>query len=186
MFSTQASTQKGTALIFTMVFLGIMVAAGLVAIQIAGLQQKMAASYRNHQSAFIAAESGLKEAEKCIKEKSECTNMTGFTQDCSGGLCFAGTDIGSISACRTSSYRPWQDINIWNDRQKTREVTSLASSGVSARYMIEFMCYVPNVLFGVQPSTSNPADWANLYRVTVLASVNNQNSRVMLQSTYKR
>ena len=179
-------TEQGTALVFTMIFLGLMIAAGLVSVQFSSMQQKMAASYRNNQSAFFAAEGTLKEAEQCIKTQTVCSSITGFAADCSNGLCFTGSDSGSIPSCRAGNNEPWEDSIIWNDATKTRAATMLAGNGVSARYLIEFICYVPKAMFGVTPNPSNPADWSQLYRVTVIASVDNLNNRVMLQSTYRR
>ena len=179
-------TEQGTALVYTMIFLGLMIAAGLVSVQFSSLQQKMAASYRNNQTAFIAAEAALKEAEQCIRTQTDCSAITGFSADCSNGLCFTGNNSGSIPSCRAGNSEPWEDSALWNTPGKTRVIKSLTGTGTSARYLIEFICYVPKALFGVTPNPTNPADWSNLYRVTVVASVDNLNNRVMLQSTYKR
>lgn len=179
-------TQKGVALLFTMIFLGLMVATGLLTVQFAGFQQKMATNFRSSQGVFIAAETALKEAEQCIKTQTVCSEITNYDAGCTGGLCFNGSDKFSIPSCRTATSEAWQDGAIWRDTTQTRVVTMLAGTDTSARYIIEFICYVPRTLFGVTPNPSNPADWARLYRITALASAVNQNSQVMLQSTYKR
>lgn len=178
--------QQGITLIFTMIFLALMVATGLVAVQFAGFQQKMATNFRNNQSAFIAAEAALKEAELCVKNLSSCSDISNFTAGCNNGLCFTGTDKTSIPSCRAGNNEPWQDGSLWRDNSRTIAATTLNGTGTSARYIIEFICYVPRTLFGVTPNPTNPADWANLYRITALSAVDNLNSQVMLQSTYKR
>ena len=176
--------QQGSSLVFTMIFMGLMVVAALVSVQFSALEQRMSASYRGSQAAFIAAETALLEAERCVKGQAACSEVTGFNSTCSGGLCFNGSSSGSIISCRAGNSRPWQDASLWTDPSRTLQATTLAS-GNSGSYIIEFLCYVPRVLFGVTPDPSNPGDWSRLYRITVLASVDNTNSRVMLQSTYK-
>ena len=178
--------QKGIALLFTMIFLGLMIAAGLLTVQFAGFQQKMATNFRNSQDVFIAAEGALNEAEQCVRTQTACSDIASFSASCTRGLCFTGSDKASIPSCRTGTVESWQDGALWRDTTRTIAATSLANSDTSARYIIEFLCYVPRTLFGVTPNPTNPADWARLYRVTVLASATNQNSQVMLQSTYKR
>lgn len=178
------SQQQGSALVFTMIFMGLMVVAALVSVQFSALEQRMSASYRGSQAAFIAAEATLLEAERCVKGQTACNEVAGFDNTCSGGLCFNGTASGSIIACRVGNSEPWQDASLWTDTSRTLEATTL-TTGTSGRYIIEFRCYVPRVLFGVTPDPSNPGDWSRLYRITVLASVDNTNSQVMLQSTYK-
>ena len=174
----------GSALIFTMIFMGLMVLAALVSVQFSGLEQKMSASYRSSQSAFIAAESTLLEGERCVKEQAACNTVSNFNSSCSGGLCFSGTNSTNIVSCRAGIAQPWEDVNLWLDNSRTLEATTLPA-GTSGRYIIEFLCYVPNVQFGVTPNPNNPSDWAGLYRITALASVDNTSSRAMVQSTYK-
>lgn len=182
----KTSMQQGVALVFTMVFLGLMIVTGLTAIQFSSFQQKMATNFQNHQSAFIAAEEALREAERCVENDLSCSNITTFTATCNNGLCFTGSDRTSIILCRTGNNPSWRDAALWRDTSRTRAATTLTGAGTSARYIIEFICYTPSTLFGVIPSPTNPADWSGLYRITALASVDNVNSRVMLQSTYRR
>lgn len=184
--SAMTGSQQGVALVFTMIFLGLMVVTGLVAVQFAGFQQKMATNFHNNQSAFIAAEASLREAEKCVKGQSSCSDLTNFTASCANGLCFTGSDKTSIPSCRAGNNPAWEDASLWRDTSKTIAASTLTGTGTSARYIIEFICYVPRTLFGVTPNPTNPADWSRLYRITTLASVDNVNSQVMLQSTYKR
>ena len=180
----ESGKEKGVALVFTMIFMGLMVAAALVSVQLASLEQKMAASFRTNQQAFIAAEAALLEAERCVKGQPSCNEITNFAGDCSNGLCFTGTDRSSIISCRAGNVQPWNDASLWTDNSRTIAATTL-STGTSARYIIEFLCYVPKVLFGVTANPSNPGDWSRLYRITVLSSVGDRNSQVMLQTTYK-
>lgn len=184
LFSRVLSRQRGSALIYTMIFMGLMVVAALVSVQFSTLEQKMSSSYRSSQTAFIAAEMTLLEAEGCIKKFAACNSITLFNNTCSNGFCFNGTAASSITSCRAGNSKPWQDVSLWEDTSKTLTATTLPT-GTTGRYIIEFLCYVPQVLFGVTPDPSNPGDWSRLYRVTVLSSVNNINSQVMLQSTYK-
>ncbi|WOG26411.1 PilX N-terminal domain-containing pilus assembly protein [Endozoicomonas sp. 8E] len=181
----QRHDEDGTALLYTMVFLTLMVMATLTAVQFSSLEQRMSASYRTHQTAFVAAETAMLEAERCIKNQNSCNDINTFASDCSGGLCFSGSDRNSIISCRAGNARPWEIAALWTDAGKTIAAITLPS-GTSARYVVEFLCYVPRTLFGVSPNPANPSDWSQLYRVTVLASVDNLNSQVMLQSTYKR
>lgn len=179
-----ANCEQGVALVFTMIFMGLIVAAALVSVQFSSLEQKMAASFRTNQLAFIAAEAALLEAERCVKGQPNCNEINHFASDCANGLCFTGTDRASIISCRAGNSQPWNNASLWTDTSKTIAATTLPT-GTSARYIIEFLCYVPRVLFGVTANPSNPGDWSRLYRITVLSSVDNRNSQIMLQSTYK-
>ena len=176
--------QDGAALVYTLILLAIMVTAALSSIQLSSLEQRMSASYRTNQAAFITAETALLEAERCVKNRSVCNDLASFDANCSNGLCFTGTHKNNVQTCRPGR-GSWNDATLWADATKIIEAVTLPDPSSSAYYVIEFICYVPVGLFGVAPDPTNPNDWSKLYRITVTARAGDANSVVMLQSTYK-
>ncbi|UYM15316.1 pilus assembly PilX family protein [Endozoicomonas euniceicola] len=181
----RTARQNGAALLYTVVFMGLMAFAGLITMQSSMLAQKMSASYRNSQIAEVAAEAALLEAERCILNQTLCSDIARFNNSCTNGLCFTGTSANNIITCRAGNDQPWQDSTLWGDTTRTIASAS-ASAGTSARYIIEFICYMPRVLTGTEPNPANPVDWSRVYRITALSTLDDANTHVMLQSTFKR
>ncbi|AMO55714.1 hypothetical protein GZ77_08745 [Endozoicomonas montiporae] len=179
------SRQCGSALLYSITFVGLMAFAGLITIQSSSLLQKVSASYRNNQIAQVAAEAALLEAERCLVNQSACYDISQFDSSCSNGLCFNGTRANSIIGCRSGNTKVWQDSNLWKSATRTINASS-TPSGTSSRYIIEFICYTPRILAGLEPDLTNPADWSKYYRITALSRVDNTSTHVMLQSTFKR
>ncbi len=176
--------EQGTALVYTMIFMTLMIMAGLASVQFSSLEQRTSSNFRTRQATFFAAETILLEAEHCIRENTACSDVSLFDNNCTNGLCFNGSDRTSTVSCRSGNQRPWELAAIWTDN--TRHITATSVSGALAgRYIIEFLCYVPRNPTGVTPSPANPRDWSRIYRITALSVMANDGARVMLQSTYK-
>lgn len=175
---------KGSSLIYTMVFVTIMIMAGLVAIRFSSLEQRTSSSFRSKQTAFFAAETILLEAERCIREDASCSDITQFDNNCTDGLCFNGSNRTDTASCRTGNQRPWEQAAVWTN--SSRHVTATTTpQTVTGSFIIEFLCYVPRNPFGATPNPANSTDWSRLYRITALSSMDDSGARVMLQSTYK-
>ncbi len=181
----ETKKEKGSSLIYTMVFMGIMITAGLTAVQFSSLEQRTSSNFRTKQTTFFGAETILLEAEQCIREDAACSNIALFDTNCTNGLCFNGSDRTSTVSCRSGNQRPWEQAAIWTDTARHIAATNLTAPTVTGSFIIEFLCYVPRNPFGVTPNPANPADWSSLYRITALASMDIDGARVMLQSTYK-
>ena len=174
---------KGSSLIYTIVFMTIMIMAGLGAIQFSSLELRTSSSFRSKQTAFFAAETILLEAEQCLREDTSCSDITLFDNNCTGGLCFNGSDRTSPISCRAGNQRPWEQAAIWTNSSK--HIAAATAQTVTGSFIIEFLCYVPKNPFGVAPNPANIVDWSRLYRITALSSMDDSGAKVMLQSTYE-
>ena len=176
------SSEQGAALVYTMIFTTLMVVTGLSSISFSSLEQRSSANFRTKQSAFMAAESTLLEAERCISLGGACADITTFDANCTNGLCFNGIDRTSTVSCQSGNQTPWEQPTVWSNSSRHKVATSL-SAGLTGRFIIEFLCYIPKDPT-TTPSKSIASDWSQLYRITALAVMDD--ARVMLQSTYKR
>ncbi|WP_257266799.1 pilus assembly protein [Endozoicomonas sp. ONNA2] len=177
--------ERGSILLVSLVMLLVITVAGLTAVKMATLEEKMSGNFQNQQMAFYAAEAALKEAENFIVDNEPA--LSGFGVNCDNGYCFAGSDIDDIGSCDPGVSEPWLTGTVWSDSGRHR-VTEVAISGIAARakYIIEFRCYIAREASGPLPDPANSGDWARFYRITALATGGSVDSRVMLQSSYKK
>lgn len=104
----QSSPQRdsGNILFVSLILLLVVTVIGISTISTTGLNEKMAANYRDHNLAFQAAEAALKAGEQRARDISaifdgvgltgipayfSCTSTNCFTSTCLNGLCFNGT-----------------------------------------------------------------------------------------------
>lgn len=176
---------QGSVLLVSLVLLLIMTIAGLTAIRMTSLEEKMSGNYLNQQMAFNAAEVALLEAESWIN--SSTPDLNSFTSDCADGFCFNGSDAVDITVCEAGNDRPWLDSDTWSN-SASHQVVNLVVEGISARakYIIEFRCYLAKESNGILPDPASAEDWAMLFRITALATGGSSDARVMLQSTFKK
>lgn len=171
-------------------------------VRISNLEERMSGNYRDHELAFHAAEAALTEAESFIERtnffttdfQESCSSNNCFTATCANGLCFNGDfpDGGPpAGVCRVGTTPPpWNSWANWAD--DTRVVNVAALNGVAgateqtARYIIEFRCFMAKDETDSEPETNILAEWAFAFRVTALGQGATDDSRVMLQSTYKK
>ena len=82
---TTNAPQEGFVLIVGLVILGLLTMLALSAMRDTTMQEKMAGASRASGLAFQAAESALRDAEKCLKDDAACkfdvTNKAHFAQD---------------------------------------------------------------------------------------------------------
>ena len=94
---------QGSVLLVTLVLLLIMTVAGVTAIRMTSLEEKMSGNYLNQQMAFRAAEAALLEAENHIA--NTVFTLAEFKNDCDGGYCFGGSDASDTSSCAAGKYQ---------------------------------------------------------------------------------
>ena len=154
---------QGSVLLVTLVLLLIMTVAGVTAIRMTSLEEKMSGNYLNQQMAFRAAESALIEAENHIANTAFTLNE--FVNDCDDGYCFGGSDAVDTSSCIAGNINYWRQELVWSNADSHR-TTNIVIDGISARakYIIEFRCYVAKVIDGPLPDPANPGDWALYFR----------------------
>ncbi|WP_257295270.1 PilX N-terminal domain-containing pilus assembly protein [Endozoicomonas sp. YOMI1] len=177
--------EKGSVLLVSLVMLLVITVAGLTTVKMATLEEKMSGNYQDQQMAFYAAEAALKQAENFIADNELA--LSSFGVNCDNGYCFAGSDIDDIGSCDPGVSEPWLTGTLWSDNGRHR-LTTVSISGISAqaKYIIEFRCYIAKEASGPLPDPANRVDWAQFYRITALATGGSGDSRVMLQSSYKK
>ncbi|KEQ15016.1 pilus assembly PilX family protein [Endozoicomonas numazuensis] len=177
--------QPGSVLLVSLVLLLILTVAGITSIRMTSLEEKMTGNFRNEQLAFHSAEVGVLEAESYVE--NTVFSLSNFDSGCSNGLCFSGSNSIDVGTCENGTAKPWEDESVWTTSTKHRTtVINLAGISAQAKYIVEFRCYLPKESDGPIPDPASFTDWAQFYRITVLATGGSTDARVMLQTTYKK
>ncbi len=183
--------QAGATLVVSMIILLIVTILGVSSLTVSTLEEKMAASSRNHDLAFQAAESALRAAEGYIDDNN--MNDTNFSDNCQtvAGLCT------QVSAEATLYH--WQNPDFCGAGQDIWQCnSSVAVSGSDAlstttyasqpRYFIEVL---QNIGAGGYEDLNqgNVGDeetngQVTYYRITALGYGGTSDSTVLLQTTY--
>jgi type IV pilus assembly protein PilX len=204
---------SGSVLLVSLIMLLVLTVIGVSTMSNIGVNEKMAANYRDHNLAFQAAEAALTAGEQKADQLSGIFDGVGlsgvtdffpctvtkpncFTSTCLKGLCFTGTypaiSVGGSTAgiCETSILANdlWETAATWTTTDvAASHPASISGLSENPKYIIEFMCYVQadpeEDASSVPPSYGS--DWAYMYRITALGRGATANSKAMLQSTYK-
>tara|TARA_R110001592_G_scaffold52511_7_gene160664 strand:+ start:2336 stop:2956 length:621 start_codon:yes stop_codon:yes gene_type:complete len=199
--------QQGSALIISLVMLLLLTMVGVTGMNMTSLEERMSGNYRDHEMAFQAAEAALVEAENFIESTDlttndfytspACSTTNCFKADCSGGsvngtsggLCFTGTFTVSsepVNSCVLDASQPWKTMTRWSTAGQVAEADALTNNSTEAKYIIEFRCFTVRDDTNASADPAILAQWALLFRITALANGGTNDSRVMLQSTYKK
>ena len=212
------SAQKGAALIMSLVILAAITLLGVTNIESSSLEMKLVSAQKERNIRFAAAEAALRTAENRLETEATFTSATDLTDACSGSWCFdencggnTGADVGGLcfqgeylqtdltrfecEAFDTGSgndYKTyWEDATIWSNADTHQEVSISigASNQVTAKYIIEFLCFVADPDSGL-PFNALPGNGNNgepLFRISVFVEGDgDRSSSVLLQSTYLR
>lgn len=159
--------QRGSALIFALVFLLLMTLIGTTAMQGTGQQEKMAGNMRDRNLAFQAAEAALRAGERLLESPAvPPTNFGAAT-----GLLLAQADTF------------WMTYD-WNNQSLTPPMASaLAGLSQQPRYVIEdrTLSNPPNA---GDPECATPS--LRCYRITARGVGGTADAVVILQSTFYR
>lgn len=189
-FPAPAQHQHGVVLMVALVFLVIITMLALTAMRTNIIEEKLAGNSRDSILAFQAAEAALRDGEKDIQSGSRFVGETGFSQNCTNGLCLAQTDGTAI----------WQDMqdNGWlygadvGPSIKYGTYTNQSAIAIvvkQPRYIIEVVTEKGSSL--VQKGGYGNQGNQYVYRVTArgfgasVDSSGNPTARVTLQSMYK-
>ncbi|UYM15313.1 pilus assembly PilX family protein [Endozoicomonas euniceicola] len=181
----QSEKEQGSVLLVSLVLLLILTVAGMASIRVTSLEEKMTGNYRNEQLAFHSAEVGVLEAESYVA--NTLLNSSDFSANCDNGLCFDGTAHAEPGTCSATVSSPWEEQALWSNTGRYR-TTTVVLNGVAtqAKYIVEFRCYLPREIDGPDADPTVYDNWAEFYRITVLATGGSGDARVMLQTTYKK
>ncbi len=199
--------QEGSVLIVSLILLLLMTIVGITGMNMTSLEERMSGNYRDQEMAFQAAEAALVEGENFIESTNltladfytdpKCSGTNCFTSDCSGGLvnetagglCFNGTfKVSSepVNSCELGTTRPWESMARWSNAAQYAQANSISGNSADAKFIIEFRCFTVRDDTNATADPSQLAQWALLFRITALAQGGTSDSRVMLQSTYKK
>ncbi|RBP70380.1 PilX N-terminal domain-containing pilus assembly protein [Marinobacter nauticus] len=195
---TRFDAERGSVLIVSLIFLLLLTIVGVSSMSMTNLEERMAGNFRDHDSAFQAAEAALLDAEEYVESSFDitsaytspaCTGANCYSSACTGGLCFHGTFENSttpVKDCSPGTVKEWEDNSIWSTASKTRGLSDQISGTVeNARYIIEFRCFMPRDPSNATPDADIFAQWSPAFRITAVASGTSTDSTVMLQSIYK-
>ena len=154
-------SERGAALVISLVMLLVMTALGVSSMQTTSLQERMAGNQRVRSIAFERAETALRAGETAAE------NVT-------AAMDFDGT-AGRYSPASGSTPR-WEDAG-------TNWATVEAAS--DNEYIVERLGQVPRDRSCALNSPVPPGCFVTLYRVSGRAEVQNTGARSTLQSTYK-
>ncbi len=157
---TSIRSQSGVALVVSLLLLLIVTLIGVSGMQTTVLEEKMAGNFKDKNIAFQAAEAALREAEA---DAATLNGHTGMTSDCSGGLCYNGTN-GT----------PLADMEAYIKNGSGKSATSVISSLPPPQYLID----------GIKTRPAGSASWRYMYRVLVVSKGNIDTTRSELRSTY--
>lgn len=171
--------QQGTVLVIGLILMAIMTLLGIMAMTTSTLEEKMASGAMDRNTAFQAAENGLRDAELYIF--GNLTSGSGFTASCTGGLCLPSTTSTNV----------WDSVD-WSGNIPITygALTGAASiSGVTTqpKYIIELLPDLPagegqGQAKGIAKSSSTGDGTA--YRVTAMGWGKQPGTQVMLQSVF--
>lgn len=169
--------QKGAVLFVSLIMLVVVTLMGVIAMKSSTLQEKLAAAAMDQNVAFQAAESALRDAEMYIS--SSVTAASGFSADCTNGLCLPSTS--AISA--------WAAIADWNTSAlpivygSQTAAPAISSVARQPRYIIELLGDIPCSV-GCSLNMQKLESDGTAFRITAMGWGKRTSTPVMLQSIY--
>lgn len=164
--------QQGSTLIICLVFLLILTMIGISSIQSSTLQEQMAGSARDYNSAFQAAEFALRAGEGYLQSPT----LGAFT-GASGRFTICSDPASTAAGCVIPS---------WSNKSSTGWVRQSGVENVNSQpqYIIE---KYPVVVDANAPLDADvPPVQIEMYRVTARGFGVSENSMAVLQTTYRR
>lgn len=161
--------QNGAALPISLFILTVMTLVGVSSMNGTLMEEKMAGNIRNIHRAFQSAESALENGESLLNQ----VNLPSFN----------GTS-GLYQATSDGTHR-WETVN-WGSNSEVRvSSNTLSNVGQAPQYIIEEL---PSVAVSGSSTVLGfkPGNRAEYYRITSRGTGTNQNSVVVVQSTFKR
>lgn len=152
--------ESGAVLAVGLVFLMLLTLLGVTAMQVTTLEEKMAGNSRDRNSAFQAAEFGLRRGEGDLLGK----DFYSFDTSCTNGL------------CALKSAPNWKTY-AWGGTKDVVAGTAIPDVVAQPRYFAEYVGQVKC------PGCSG--GWRSAYGITVRAQGQTANSVVFLNETYR-
>ena len=179
-YARGAEWQRGSALIFALVFLLVMTVIGIAGMQGTTQQEKMAGNMRNRNLAFQAAEAALRAGEKFVDPvKSGTTCPRPEAEDFNGtnGLLEPQTITGSDDGV---FWMAWD----WKNNSRQLAANTLDKVAEQPSYVVEYTTDIDNKNCA-NPCSTNPSNCSDCYRITARGVGGTTDAIVILQSTYQ-
>lgn len=166
------SSQRGMTLIVCLVFLLILTMIGVSSIQNSTLQEQMSGSARDANSAFQAAEFGLRKGETYLQLAT-----LGSFNGVGGRFNVCADPASTVTGCVVPN---------WRVMTSTGWATQSGLGGVASQpqYIIEKFAVIVDANAPLDADT--PPGKIELYRITARGFGVSDNSMAVLQSTYRR
>jgi type IV pilus assembly protein PilX len=164
--------QRGSTLIICLVFLLILTMIGISSIQNSTLQEQMAGSARDYNSAFQAAEFALRKGEEYLQQAT----LGAFTGS-GGRYTICGDPASTAPECSPPD---------WRNKSSTGWVnqTGVANVDSQPQYIIEKYPLIVDVNAPLDADTVPPK--IDMYRITARGYGVSENSMIVLQSAFRR
>lgn len=185
--ANSAAAQQGAALVTGLILLLVMAMGGLMLSQTAVFDELSVRNQKDYSLASNAADKALRDAEGWLQAQSLLPEEQLLSCFNSSPACVApvviANDVAELASCTAINYL---DANAWAS-YSTAALTrsSDASAGIvqqKSEYLIREADFIADSLSigeGVQPGRY-------VYEITARGAANNDNSHVLLQSTYIR
>jgi len=160
--------QSGVVLVISLIMLLLLTIIGVTAMQVTGLEEKMAGNNKDKNVAFQAAEAALRDSEQDIKS-SRVSGLTSMDASCTNGLCYnSGTTFLHIET---------QPLLIANAVSYGDYSTAPDLIGIPAAQQPRYLIVGMKIRrFG--------ETWKYQYKVTALAQGGQSTTQSILQEVY--
>lgn len=174
--------QAGAVLPITLIFLALMTLVGVSTLSTSVTSERMAGNYNEVNIAFQAAEAALRDAEQdllcegCRDSDSTAlhsiTGLTGFSDDCSQGLCFSGST--SVEVLEDSDANGNLLSNKFLDYGNKTGAIDITGVTQQPKYIIE----------GKKVWPPGAASWKYYYVITAVGTGKTPSSKVILREKF--
>ncbi len=179
-----SSNQKGAALITGLIILIIMTGLALAAVRQTIVQEEMAYSNKDRQTAFQAAEAALREGEMLLAQ--DATIVANYSSDINAIKSYISgvntTSTGCVSSLKYLCYRDkvidYKDDAAWSNTGAVRAktvTTAFATVGTDVTALPQFI---------IQHAYTLTASNANAFYVTAKGTALKDGTSVYLQSVF--
>ncbi|MEH6469635.1 MAG: PilX N-terminal domain-containing pilus assembly protein [Halopseudomonas sp.] len=170
MTNSSLDKQQGITLIICMIVLVVLTIMGLASIRDTSMEEKMAGNLKNRNTAFQAAESGLRAGEQFLEDETIVPDFDG-----TAGL------YGQMDDVLASMSASWA---VSSARNELTDVTLNAHLASEPLYIIEQMRATAKMTDDLE--VGKVQDSQTFYRVTTKAVGSTETTQVILQTVYKR
>jgi len=175
-------TQKGAALIVSLLFLLIMTIVGITAMQVATLEERMSGNMRARSLAFQAAESALRAAEAALGQALDNNNLLAFT--CANGY----YRLNDLDCDGVQDLKPiWNTVD-WTSNAQVISGPALPNASTLSAYIVEFSHIDTGFDQGVSEANKQNCNAASgcicYYRVTARGAGSTSSAVAIVQSFY--